>query len=243
MKLKITKTLKIFLIVINALLILTMSAYLFLHYTIPQFTEENQIVYNYTNKADVNYKVFLKPNVLNEDNINEGEIYITEYVDYINTSFSYNFEGERSADIRGDYEIIAVMEGHIGENDSYTTIWKKEFVTLRKTYIKAEDSNMSIVRDIQINLKEYKDFAARVIDDSKINSNIKLTIYMNVNIEVETDKGPIKESISPSVEIPLNTNYFMITKNNTEEIVSAIEETVQMQLPVNKTILLKDVAR
>jgi len=59
-------------------------------------------------------------------------------------------------------------------------------------------------------------------------------VLMNINLDASTEKGPIKETLSPGVIIPLNTKYFEIQKSQTGEKPGKIEATQKVPLPVDR---------
>ena len=104
MKLNINKKLKISIITILVVIIGIVSFNLYKVVKFPDIQARTTPVYTYSNRATVNYKVFVKPNQLYTTNpLEEGGIYLTEFEDYINTSFNYEFSGERDADLKGNY--------------------------------------------------------------------------------------------------------------------------------------------
>lgn len=239
MKIKINKNLRIVLIFTMVILTGIISFLLYDEMKNPDFKEEKISLYSYNQQANVNYRVFLKPNILyNRESLEEGNIYITEFADSINTFFTYEFSGERPVDIKGDYEIVGEIEGYTIEEESQKTIWKKTFQFLPKTSFASEDKTISIKKSIPLKFQEYNDFAKQVIEDSKIGSQVKMTVSMHVNVKAKTDHGVIEEKMSPSIIIPLNKNYFEIMGNLNEEKPGNIEETKQIQLPINKKIVM-----
>lgn len=238
-KLSINNKFKIALISISICIAITMSILLYFEYKIPSFQEEKVSLYGYNNKADIDYTISFKPNMLYDEGISAaGEIYLTSYVETINTLFRYQFSGEREGRITGNYKIIAEVEGYTGEKETYKTIWKKLFTLVPETSIEEYNKRLLIERELPLNLNTYNNFAELIKNDSKVSSQVKLTVFMDVDLDVETDKGTVKEKLSPSITIPLNTNYFEITKNIPPEKQSAIEETRQVQLPVNKNLIV-----
>jgi len=239
MKIKINKNLKLGLIFIMVILISIISFIMFRLIKYPGFEEKKVSLFSYTNKSYVDYVVFLKPNLLYEQKVlGEDEIYITEFIDKINATFYYKYTGERIADINGDYEIIARVEGTVIRDKDEQVIWKKDFQLLPKENFNTKDKTVSIRKAVEFDLYTYNEFARQVIEASKVNANTRLRIIMNVNIQGETDKGVIKDNITPSMIIPLNTSYFYITGNLSEEKSGSIEGTIQIQLPTNKKQVL-----
>jgi len=235
MKININKYLKLSLIAISIIIICSSSFLLYKTANNPGFTQEKISLFSCNNKANINYTVFLRPNLLYDDeSIGEGKIYITEFIDYIKTNFSYEFKGDSTASIEGDYEVTAEVEGYSGEGDTNISIWKKQFQLLSRKSFNTKDKKFSINQDIPLKLEEYNNFADNVIKESRIGTQVKLTVFMNINLKANTDNGLIEEKLSPSMIIPLNTSFFKITGNLTEEKPGSIEETRQFQLPVNE---------
>jgi len=239
MKIRISKTLKILFIVINAMLILGVVVYFYLYYIIPRYKEDIIIKYSYKQKADVNYQVMLIPNDLYEEkSLNEGNIYITQLIDHINVAFNYNFEGSKPTDIKGDYEIVAILEGYIVEKEARKTLWKKILPISAKANIEENEGIVSINRKVPIRLSEYSDFVKKVNEFLKFSTNVRFSIQMNVSLTADIDGTLLEEKMFPAIEIPLNVSYFTITKYNTGEKPGKIEETNQVQVHADKKIMI-----
>ncbi len=239
MKLKLNKYLKTGLICFIAIAVVTTGFFLFREIRYPRVEEKKSVLYSYSQKADVDYKVFFSPNILyNSDNLDEGNIYISEFVNLVSTHFNYEFTGDAAADIKGSYEVLAVMEGYFSDEEKNITVWKKQFTLLPRSSFAAVDNKISIVKDIPVNLRHYNDFANNVIKASKVNSQVRLSVLMNINLDAATDKGTIKETLSPGIVIPLNTKYFEIQESQTGEKPGTIEEIREVKLPVDRMAVI-----
>lgn len=237
MKIQLNKNLRIALIIIIVVLLGISTSILYKQVKNPGFKEEKVSIDGYKNKAEIYYKVFLKPNMLyNNKSMEEGQVYITQFVDAVKTSFSYQFNAKNKANINGEYEMAAEVEGYIGEGKSHKTIWKKNFILVPKTNFDSKQKGVSIKKDIPLKLEQFNNFAKQVNEDSKIGAEVKLTVYMNVHINIKTDKGIIEKKMSPSMVIPLNKNYFEITGNLIDE--KPIVETRQVALSSNEKNIL-----
>ncbi|MBC8587145.1 DUF5305 domain-containing protein [Paratissierella segnis] len=241
MKIKVNKRLKITLISFFTLFIIISLYLLYKEVSIPNFTEQKTPVYVYNCKNSIDYDVFLKPNKLYDKNyLGEGMLYITEYVDYIRANLSYEFDGERSAEISGDYNIVAKVKGFIGEGEKLVNVWEKDFPIISHKAFKSNDTSASINEKVNLNLEEYNIFAKEIIETSKLNCDTTLNLIMTANLKVNTDKGLIEETITSDLVIPLNVSMFEISGNNVIEKPGTIEEIVQIQQPLdrNKIIIL-----
>lgn len=235
MKLSINKNIKFGLITVSIVIIMIFSYMIYDGVSNPGIKEKTIPVYSYENKGTINYEVVLKPNDLyTESRLGEGQLYITEFVDYIDTNMTYEFNGERDAEIKGSYEITAKVRGYIGEGEKTTNIWEKDFPIKQLKQFTGKDGKASVDEKIKLNITEYNLFAQNIKEASKINCQTSLTLYMNITLEGTTDKGSIEEFISPSIIVPLDNLMFEIAGSNIADRSGAIEETVNELLPVNK---------
>lgn len=235
MKLKTNNKLKIGLIPILILLIGLTSFLLYKEIKHPGFYEQKTSLYNYNSKGTVGYKVFLKPNILYDTNsLEEGNLYITEFVDNIEATFNYEFSADRKSDLKGTYDIIAKVQGSTKEGEKVLNIWEKNFIIIDQKSFNANDNTKSINEEVIIKLDEYNEFVKKIVDTSRINCQTSLSLIMNIDIDGNIEDKQIEENISPSIVIPLNTNMFQISGNTNIEKPGAIEEIKQVQLPVNK---------
>lgn len=235
---KINKNIRIAALIICTVLTLILSILIYYESLVPHYEEEKVALYRYSNKTNIDHQVSFLPNDLYDNIVPPNGIYITNFLDRINTSFQYQFVGESEADIKGSYKVVAEIEGYTGEKESYKTIWKKLFTLIPETSFQNNTNELSIREDIPIKLTSYSNFANEIIEASKINSQLKLTVFMNVNLQANTTHGVIEERVSPSIIIPLNTNYFEITKVIPETKEAAIEETRQVKVPINKNLTI-----
>lgn len=238
MKLKLNKNLRIGSISILSILAILNVYLIYQGLKIPKF--ETQIIpgYSYNNKATTNSTIFLKPNNIYAGNsIEEGKVYISELVDYINTTFIYELTGDSEASIEGNYSIYGKVEGITGREDEKLTIWEKNFPIIRSKKFKSNDGKLSINEEVRLDLNEYNTFITGIEESTKIKSDTTLTLMMDINLTGTTDKGIFEENIIPNIVIPLNTPMFEITTNNVEKP-GAIEETIQVQQPVNRTLVI-----
>ncbi|MDF2675003.1 MAG: hypothetical protein K0R09_3272 [Clostridiales bacterium] len=234
----------------NVLVILSVVAFLFCTYMIfitqkyQKYTEVKHSVYSYSNKSYVNYEVILLPNnIYTQKSIEEGSIYITKLIDYINTSFKYEFSGEKIAQINGKYNVIAVLEGFLPGDSIDKAIWRKEYTLQPDIEFKEEDKRVYIEGKTPINIKSYFAFIEAASQTAEINFLTKLSIKWNVSMEAKTDKGIIKEKLSPTMEIPLGSKYFQVGGILSEEKPGNIEETMNIISPFyNKKLVFYSVA-
>lgn len=239
MKKVVSKKLKIYLVVVLTVIIAITSVMLFLVLKYPEIKEEKVTILNYSNKTNVTYKVFLKPNPLyNSDSLDEDKLYLSSFVNYIKTNFQYEFNVDKLTETKGDYEVVAIVEGYTTGDDKDKTIWKKEFNLFPKTNFQSKDTSVFINKEIDFTLVEYSDFATLINETIKLNGYTRVSVVMNVNLHANSGNRVIEKKYAPSITIPLNTSYFEIAKNGVVENPEVIEETKQIQLPINKKVII-----
>ena len=239
MRKSLNKRLKIALVAILFIIIAIISVLLYLAVKNPGVREDRVTLLNYSNKADVKYEVFLLPNPLfSSASLEEDKLYFTSFVDHIKTNFQYEFNIDKSADIKGDYEVLAIVEGYTTEEEKVKTIWKKEFTLLPKTNFESKDTKVSIDKEFIFSLVEYDSFATQISEATNINVPVKASVVMNVNMQAKIGKDIIEKKFAPYITIPLGTSYFEIAKSGIEEKPEIVEEINQIQLPVNRNVVI-----
>lgn len=232
--LKLNKNIRFAIIAGAVFFILLFAITLFNVFTHREYKEAKITHFKYSHDGNINYKVKLKPNMLyGPSNLEEERIYISNFIDYIKAQFSYNFNGERKANIIGDYEVVALIEGYTGEKETYNVIWKKKLQLFPKTKFQVQDNKFTFMKELPIRYQDYNNYVNNVNYITGLNTEAKATISMNVNLRIETDKGTVEEKDSPAIIVPLKTNYFSIEKKQAGNKPGAIEETIRSQVPVD----------
>ena len=205
----------------------------------PGWIEEKKELYAYDQEANVFYRVFLKPNILYpEPSLESGNVYLSEIVDYINTFFEYRYEGEADAEIQGDYEILAVMEGYRSEGEAYESIWKREWTMVPKTGFQSKGKSLSVKKEVPLDFKQYNQFAQQVIKDTNVHSDVKMTVFWNVRLNARTARGTVEENLSNSMIVPLNSGYFKVGGTLSEKKPGSIDEIKRVKAPLDQKKLI-----
>ncbi len=234
-RMSINKKLKIVLLAISIMTAVIVSGLIYYVVKFPGVEDKKVSLYAYTSNLKTNFNVSFKPNPLYDKPLAENDVYLTAFVDSIKVSSLYDFQGERPADIKGTYDAVVTLEGFtLDNNDKAKTIWKKNFEAVPKTAFQSQDQKLAIAKDIILNLKDYHDFVLKLIDASKVRTSVKLTLFMNVNLDAKTDKGPIDEKYTSTIEFPVTADYFQIVKTQVNNKPGAVERTEKKTLPINK---------
>lgn len=196
---------------------------------LPPKMEEKQVpVYAYDQQAQVHYRIYLKPNGLYPaESLESGMVYLTNFVDYINTHFTYHFRGERPAEVKGSYEVTAVVEATEGKEKK--VIWRREFLLLPKTGFSGSGQEVGVQQSLPVRLPDYNAFAEAVIKAAEfVPEEVRMTVKWNITVEAATENGPVREQIAPTMVIPLVRKFFEVGGELAKSKSGAIYTTVSV---------------
>lgn len=197
--------------------------------------EQSKTVYEYTIKDDVKYSVHVKPNLLYEEAIlGEGEMYLTEFVDYITADFTSDFSGTQIVDIEGSYGVSAEIIGYTIKQEEKQIVWRKLLELSPTEKFKKNVDRQAIRKQVRVNFPEYNDFAKAVLEASKVNLDVELVVTFLGNKNFSIPHKPFSKELKTALVMPLNKGYFSITKEGVEEKADKVQETIEVPIPIEK---------
>lgn len=197
-----------------------------------KYIDKKETTFSYTNRAIVNYTVNLNNNPIYEKKaLGEGQIYITDYVNNMNTIFRYNFSGDKSAEIDGEFEVNALVESSIGDDKEAKNIWSKSVNIFPKTKFKINNKNGNFTKEIPINIKSFNDIVNNANNKLNIGTTNKLTILWNVKITGKNISETFTELLTPKMEIPLGEKYFEVEGSLNLDKKGAVEKKFKIISP------------
>lgn len=236
LKITLPSKIRVFLIIMVTIILVTISMLFFRMLKNPQLIEKKIIKYQYMQKANIGYEVSLKPNVLySEKKLGMGQIYPSNFVDQLQTTFSYQYRGDKKADIKGKYCVVATVQGEEKEEKKVKVLWSKDFLLIPETSFNSTEESVEFKRKVPINYGTFNKFAGEVQNATEISSQVKLLINWKINIEAKTNDGLIKEELTPNITLPLGKKFFEIEGELTKEKPGALENKVWTKAPVNRS--------
>jgi len=169
-------------------------------------------VYKYTQTGKINYLVRLKPNNLYDSPaIGPGGIYLTNFVDKVETNFSYDFTAEKEAKIYGAYDIKATLEAYGAGKDKPVKIWEKVFPLMEQKNFEFQGKQAAFKETVLLDIPFYNQFLEAVNKASEMNaSEAKLVVKCNIYAKAQTPEGVVSENMAPELSIPLGGKAFNI---------------------------------
>jgi len=197
-----------------------------------KYVEKSVPVYSYVCSPNVNYNVFyIQNDIFPEESLGENQIYLSKFLDHIQSSFTCEFSGDRPAEITGTYSATAYLKGSLRGINQAKILWTKEFELLDERTFSRQGNDAVISYELSIPIKEitsYADYANKTLN---ISSSVQLEIVYNFSIQAVTDKGTVTKEFSPSLSFPIANDYFEITKNIPAQKAESIDEQVRSISP------------
>ena len=224
-RMKMKKELRLSIITLLALIMLASSYSAFAAHQSPTTIEQITPTYTYTQTANYDYKVYLKPNSLYTTSvIYPGEQTIfKKIIDTINASIDYSFNANQNAEISGSYSLTGQVQ---------TSLWTKDF-TIEPTKTFTSSSNKaSFEINFPLNLTVYEDYITKVNEETGATAaEPKLLLLTKIKINAKTGNKTVKEEYNPTLEIPLNKNIVEFIGNLTTSKSGQLSKTIEIDQP------------
>ena len=164
-----------------------------------------EVVVNYSEKSNLDYKVYLKPNdFYEEDYLGKDMIYVASLIDRINVDFNYTFGIADNENLDFNYSIYGkLLITNKGGTKSY---FEKTYTLLEnKSVSMVNNSVQNIIENLDIDYGYYNSLANSFNKAYGVDSESKLVVYMVINRKSNANSGLEMDSESiMNVAIPLS---------------------------------------
>lgn len=181
------------------------------------FNDYKIVKYTYSEKNDVNYKVYLKKNAFfDTDYLEENRTYISSLIDYIDVDYHYSVDYSDLTSGDYSYKLVAIVRSLKHDSDDY--YWEKQYdLTDYKTGSINETKRFSLDENIKIDYDKYNQiltsFKKEFAFASEGNLEVAMIITSNVTSEYSNDPIVISSNINLSVPLLEQTVEARIGKN------------------------------
>lgn len=195
----------------------------------------------YTEKSNLDYNVYLKPNdYFEEQFLGKDRQYVASLIDYISADFKYELNASDPFDYTYDYWITATLIAK-EKTDKAKVVYEKEFPLLSKKDFKFKDSNnFYISENVKIDYAYYNE----IINNFKksyglsLDSNLIVKMYVTMNGKEKSIKQDINSNQVMEVNIPLSEQTININMDYKEINDSKIVEEVSNTEIINYTLFV-----
>lgn len=177
---------------------------------------DGDIMYKDNIFDNLNYQVYLKPNdFIKSAYIERDNSYITSLIDYIKTTFSYEYIGNSNVNVNYTYNIKAtVLSNYIGDDTGKVTkpIWNKGSVIVDNTKGASKDSHIKINKTVDINISNFNDLVTNFRSTLNVPINSSLEVKFTISITGILPNGQqINKEHYLLMSIPLDVKAFDIS--------------------------------
>ncbi len=213
-KLNRQRWIQILAIVLGAIILLTaVFSVLFYHF--------NRAYYiNYTQKSDVNYRVYLKENDFYDENYaEEGKAYIADLIERVNVAFLYDVAMDaENVNFEYSYRIDALLQV---KDKSGAVIFDHTDAIVPPTTVEETGNALTVSHETWVNYGKYNDlatrFASTYLKESDSKSSLSLLMYIEVVGACEEFSGNSNDMYTVALEIPLSSEVVNMSVTSTVE--------------------------
>ena len=205
-------------------------------------SDKTEIAYSYNMKQNIDYKINLYDNsFIDAPTLGEGQMYISDLVRNIESTFNYSYSGTDVIPLNYDYTIIATINGkyQLKHDDTETKVWTKEYVLKEKTKIDASDkNNFTINENIVIDYNFFNQVVSEFRKELRLSITAALNVKMKVNVTGDLNGQKVSETKELYVEIPLNQQAFQVEEHYEKEYANTIfKQTDNVEKGKNRIII------
>lgn len=180
-------------------------------------TSGDSLSVTYDEKSEVTYKVCVN----NKDNaeyykdtcLGEGMEYVSEIVQNIPTTFTYNVDFNQSVSNYLDYFVVSKL--NIYKSKDGKILNNVEEVLLERTRYEVTGDRGFISTDILLPYNDYRDYV------EKYNKEYNLDSYAEIEVSFYVDNGNLVKKVS-SIKVPLSTKTFEVFKKTVDNSEQAL---------------------
>lgn len=211
------------------------------------FLFENDKVIKYSEKSNLDYKVYLKKNDFYEkEYLDKDMIYVAALIDKIAIDFDYKFESEIPQNIDFTYSVVANLK--ITNSTGTKSYFEKTYTVVEDKKININDKYGQIYEQVNIDYPYYNTLANSFKQQYGIDAESKITVYMIINKAGKEDSTVVLgSSNNMNIVIPLSERSVDIKLdykdiNETSSIIEKNKVTVKDFIPLVFAIILLLVA-
>lgn len=136
-------------------------------------------VVSFSEKSDIDYKVYVKDNDFFETPyLEKGMVYIANLIDHIDIDFNYDFNIDERVNMEFNYNIIGKLAI---EDSNGNTFFEKDYVLLEDKTSNMENSNFyNLKESVSIDYGYYNSLANSFKSSYGISTVSKLNVYLNI---------------------------------------------------------------
>ena len=205
--------------------------------------DRQNFIVNYSTSADIDYKVYLKPNKFYEQKyLGKGNKYVANLIDYVDVGFDYKFNTTLPSDTNYSYNVQAVISSDYELNGKSAELWsKKETLVSNKSLSSDSKTSHSLKDTVRVVYSKYDNLAKKFREEYGIVADTKLTIIISLDANTKI-KGNYNNNVTDSKKVslvmPLNKSVTDITVSGADKTAKDITQTIKGEMHINYFLLI-----
>ena len=205
------------------------------------FAQLNKTYYiSYSEKSDVDYKVYLKENdFYDEEWLPKDQAYVATLIDSIKADLKYELDMHTDdINYKYSYSIVAALE--ILDKKSNETLFSPEYVMKENaTYEQNSNNKLLINEKVDIDYGYYNDLATRFVDVYNL-TDVVSTLVVNMNINVVGDSASFEQNSNNHYNVSL---YIPLTSRTVSVEIKSTVPTEESKVLACKNAFNQDIFR
>lgn len=189
---------------------------LFIWFLALSFSITKDEVINYSEKSDIDYKVYLKNNDTYDDEyLGKGNIFVSNLIKNILIDFNYNFNVDKNSNIDYLYSIKADLVIYDSKTDK--NLFNKEYVLLEDVNGVINDSKELLInKEVSIDYDYYNDLVKGFKSKYGVDGESYLKVYMSITEDSSE-----------------NNSYYFYNKNDMYVMIPLSEKVIDINIRTN----------
>ncbi|NLC19817.1 MAG: DUF5305 domain-containing protein [Clostridiales bacterium] len=202
-----------------------------------EMTEKDIVKYDYKISKNIAYKVFLKDNIIyDEDYMEEGLYYPRKLIDYIRLKYDFEYTGSDTVPIRIDYQCFVKISGFVIQQNIKEIYWTKSFPLNEKQSLEVSDRALAVNEEFDVSLGRYITFVNEAKEELGINIDFDIIFSMEGMVKASTAYGEVEESFSFDIS-SVFYNVCKFSKNGMDAVSGKLTQKQVEPVPLNQTRL------
>lgn len=205
---------------------------------------KQNLLYSYNINRNLVYSVNLIDNDFFEKQTMEmNKTYISSLVDKINMDFSYSLSGNKKANTKYTYQIVAVTDvkySSVNPEDSNQSIWSKQHVLVEPKQLVADNSNFTINENFDVDFATYNNEVKEFKEQLKlpITADLQIKLVVRSDMDVQGLEDTVVESSIMNVKMDLAQDIFTVEKQFENTDNKSVVETTEKKNEINIPLLI-----
>lgn len=228
-------------ICISTILLFVGIILIFKSFKVEQGTKN--VLYSYNINRNVNYTVQLNENeFFPNPKLEMNKTYISSLVDKINMDFTYTLAGNKKANTKYTYQVVAVTDVKYASasTEKQESIWSKQYVLVEPKEVEVNGSSFNIAESFDVDFATYNEEVKRFKEQLRmpVKANLQVKLVVRSNMEVAGVEKPVIESSIMNLDMDLAQDVFSIEKQFDNSESKEVFETTETNKKINKPFVI-----